>query len=559
MSANPSAPDDGLPVPGEKGRRALSIVWLIPIVAGAIAIWLAYVTISEKGPTVTIQFKTAEGLEAGKTKVKYKDVEIGQITEVRLADDLSHILVTAEMARETADHLTEGTRFWIVRPRVGAGGVSGLSTLISGAYVEIDPGQGEPIDSFVGMEEPPLISSDVAGREFVLRSDRLGSVSRGSPIQYKGLDVGEILGHELDEDDEGVSLHAFVKAPYDQLVTTQSRFWNVSGVNFEMSAEGVELSTGSMQSILIGGVAFDTPVSAEAREPAEAGTEFRLYQSKSGISEAAFTEAVPYLVYFDGSVRGLNVDAPVEFRGIKIGRVADVQLVYDAEKNSLEIPVVIEIEPQRVGIVGDGGHGDPDDHAVMAYLVEQGLRAQLAPGNFLTGELLVELDFHKYRRRAELSFDRHYPEIPSIPSDLEGLARSVSDVVDQLATVPIEEIGADLKSILKGIDTLVSSPDTQQSPKSLRASLDAIRSLIAKVDGEAGPLFDTLRGTLESADRALDQADATLTSAENMVGNRSQMRLGLSSTLDEIARAARSIRIFAEYLERHPEALLRGK
>lgn len=559
MQTTSSVLDHDLPSPAEKKRRGISIVWVIPLVAAFIAAWLAFTTLAEKGPTITIDFKTAEGLEAGKTKVKYKDVEVGHVTDVRLAEDLSHITITAEMVKGAEPYMNDGTRFWIVRPRVGAGGISGLSTLVSGAYVEVDPGDGDMSDAFVGLEEPPLISSDVAGREFVLRSDKLGSVSRGSPIHYRGLEVGEIIGHELDADGQGVTLHAFVEAPYDALVSERTRFWNISGIDFEMSADGVSLSTGSLQSLLIGGVAFDTPVSTITSEPAEAGAEFALFDNLKSISESAITETIPYLVYFDGSVRGLHIDAPVEFRGMKVGRVADVRLVYDSETDSLAIPVVIEIEPQRVGIVGDVTSNAPDEHAVMAHLVDQGLRAQLASGSLLTGELLVALDFHDDQPFASLGYDQHYPEIPSVPSDLEGLTRSVTDVVNQIAALPIEEIGADISHILGSVDALVSSPDIQQSPASLKGALDDVRSLITKVDGQTGPLLTALLDALESADLTLDQATATLASAEGMVGEGSQVRFGLDNTLTEISGAARSIRIFADYLERHPEALLRGK
>ncbi len=559
MHANSSVLDHDLPAPTERSRRGISIVWIIPLVAALIAAWLAYTTLAEKGPTITIEFKTAQGLEAGKTKVKYKDVEVGHVTDVRLADNLSHIIVTAEMVKGAEPYMNDGTRFWIVRPRIGVGGISGLSTLVSGAHVEVDPGEGDAIGTFVGLEEPPLVGSDVAGREFVLRAERLGSVSRGSPIHYRGLEVGEILGIELDVDGQGVTFHAFVEAPYDMLVSEQTRFWNVSGIDFELGANGVSLSTGSLQSMLIGGIAFDTPVTAEVNRPAEAGTAFALFDNLKSISEAAFTETVPYLVHFEGSVRGLHVGAPVEFRGMKVGQVTDIRLVYDTEADSLDIPVVIGIEPERVGIVGDVAFDTADEHAVMAHLIEQGLRAQLASGSLLTGELLVSLDFHDDQTVAALNYDQHHPEIPTVPSDLEGLTRSVSDVVNQIAALPIEDIGADIKHILESVDALVSSPETQQSPTSLKGALDDVRDLIAKVDGQTGPLMAALLNALESADLTLNQATATLTSAENMVGEGSQVRFGLDNTLTEISGAARSIRIFADYLERHPEALIRGK
>ena len=390
------------------------------------------------------------------------------------------------------------------------------------------------------------------------------SIARGSPLQFRGLDVGEILGYELDEDGQGVSLHAFVREPYDKLVSERTRFWNISGFSLDLSADGINASTGSLQSLLVGGIAFDTPFTATAsadQPAAPAGTEFPLYDSYSSLAEAAFVKTVPYLVHFDGSVRGLRVNAPVEFRGMKVGRVADVRLVYDAKKGSLDIPVVIEIEPERVAIEGgdETATDAPDDYAVMAELVEKGLRAQLASGNLLTGELLVALDIKRFRPKASLDFDQVYPEIPSIPSDLEGLTRSVSDVVDEIGSLPLQEISADLRQLLQNVDALVSSPDTLQSVSSLRLALDDIRALTSKLDGQAGPLLGVLVDTLKNADLTLDQTRSTLAATEGLAGQGAKVSRSLDGTLLEISNAARSIRIFADYLERHPEALIRGK
>lgn len=567
MPSTSSVPEHDLPIPAEKTYRAISMVWLIPLVAGAIAIWLAYTTLAEQGPTVAISFKTAEGLEPGKTKVKYRDVDVGMVTAVKLANDLSHIVVSAQMAKEMAPHMNDGTRFWIVRPRVGTGGISGLSTLVSGAFVEVDPGKGEKASEYVGLEEPPLIASDIAGREFVLRAEELNSIYRGSPIQFHGLEVGEVLGYELHEDGKGIKLHAFIEEPYDQLVTEQTRFWNVSGIDIDVNAEGVSFSTDSLQSLLVGGIAFDTPLTAATRIVAEAGREFPLYDSFDNVTEAAFSESVPYLLHFEGSVRGLHAGSPVEFRGIKVGRVAEVRLVYDIIEESLKIPVVIELEPARVDLFGEMPMGSMDDpagieeqhHSTMVQLVGQGLRAQLVSGNLLTGGLIVSLDFHEDQPKAYLNFDRPFPEIPSIPSDLEGLAQTATDVLDQIASLPIAAIGADVSHILQGVDALVSSPDTQQSVETLSAALNDVRALLAKVDSQADPLLAALLKALESADLTLARSRSTLTATEGLVGESSKMRRGLNSTLKEISGAARSIRIFADYLERHPEALLRGK
>ena len=227
-------------------RRRFSVVWLVPLVAGAIAIWLGVVTLREEGPTVTIKFDTAEGLEAGKTKVKYKDVEIGTVEEIRLNDDFQGIVAVAKMTKQADAFMTAGTRFWVVRPRVGLSGVTGLGTLFSGAYIGLDPGKGSHTTTFTGLKEPPPIASDVPGRKFVLEAETLGSIGQGAPIYYNGLRVGQVLSYELNPNHQGFTIPIFVNAPYDTMVRSGSRFWNVSGVDMSISAEGVQVSLESL-------------------------------------------------------------------------------------------------------------------------------------------------------------------------------------------------------------------------------------------------------------------------------------------------------------------------
>ena len=335
MFGNRQPPTDLEDVPEVEvaARRGISIVWLIPLVAGAIAIWLGYTTLQEKGPTITITFANAEGLEAGKTKVKYKDVDVGLVDTVTISEDLSRIIVTASMAKGSDHYLNEGTKFWIVRPRIGAGGISGLGTLVSGAYVAVDPGEGKPTTSFTGLEEPPAINSDVAGRRFRLRAARLGSVSRGSPIYYHDIQVGQVLNYELADDQKSLDVDVFVTAPHDQLVRADSRFWNASGFDISLGTAGVDVSVESLQSLLAGGIAFDTPTIDRPGEQAAAGFVFPLFDNYRAVTEARYTEKVFYLVYFDGSVRGLRPGAPVEFRGMRVGSVTDVRLEINAKQD----------------------------------------------------------------------------------------------------------------------------------------------------------------------------------------------------------------------------------
>ncbi len=522
-----------LPEVAVKSGRSFSMVWLIPLVAAVIGGWLLYTTLAEKGPVITVSFETAAGLEATKTKVKFKNVDVGVVEKVALSENLQTVNVTIQMVKGADEFLTENTRFWVVRPRLTAGGVSGLGTLVSGAHVELDPNPGEPADTFVGLEIPPVLTSDVPGRKYLLRSTNRGSVSRGSPIYFRGIEVGEILGFELGEDDREVNIHAFVREPHDRLIRDATRFWNASGVDVQIGANGVQVRTESLQSLLTGGVAFETPLSAMDQPEVPEGAVFELFDTRAKIGESELTERIPYLVYFDGSVRGLEVGAPVEFRGIRVGSVTSVDLVIDAQREIVRIPVSIVIEPQRFKQVG--GLPFKERYKGMELLVRKGLRAQLKPGNLLTGQLFVNLDFFPDSPPADLVMHGgEPPQIPTIPSDLEEIARSVNGVLEKIASLPLEAVFDDTRKTLQSIQSLVNSPDIKASVKSLRK-------------------------TMELADATLAQAQSTLAATENLLGPRSRARADLVELMKELKNAARSIRVLAEYLERHPEALIHGK
>ncbi len=394
------------------------MVWLIPIVALVIGGWLVWKTLSEKGPIVTITFASASGLEPGKTKIKYLDVDVGTVQTVRLSEDLQTIIVSAEMSKDMEHYLKADTQFWIVQPQLTASGVSGLGTLLSGSYIGMLPGRnGEAKRAFTALPEPPVLAVDTPGRRFVLKSERIGSVNAGSGIYFRGVPVGTVLSSQLDPDYGGITFYIFVQEQFQDLVRAKTRFWNASGVNVDVGAGGIKVHTESLQAILSGGIAFDTPPAAKNDPPSPDGTTFTLYPNQDAIKEAEYDFAVTYLVEFDGSVRGLNVGAPVEFRGIQVGRVKDITLLLDPEHRRYTIPVVIEIQPQRATVVGSIKGKKP--YEFMDQLIKQGLRAQLGSGSLLTGQLLVSLDFFPDAPPASMKMSGEYPQIPTVPSSIE--------------------------------------------------------------------------------------------------------------------------------------------
>jgi paraquat-inducible protein B len=536
-------------------KRGISIVWIIPLVAALIGGWLTYKTISEEGPTVTITFEDGAGLEAGKTKIKYKSIEVGTVKSVQISPDLSLVVVTAELTRRAEPHLTENSQFWVVRPRLGLGGISGLETLVSGAYIAMDPRPGPSTRTFTGLEKPPGVTREDKGAQFQLRAENLGSSSPGAPVFYHDVQVGRVLDYVLDEEGEGVFIDIFIQDPYHLRVQDTSRFWQLSGFEISVGAEGLNVKMESLSSLLTGGIAFDTPAMAGGSgEPSQPGTAFKLFKNFSSIQDEKYVLARPFLINFDGSVRGLSVGAPVEFRGIKIGIVSDIAVNLDPNTLEIKIPVLIEIQPERITTTQViqspimQSQISADKYAVMKLMVKRGLRAQLETGSLLTGQLFVGLDFHKDLPQKELLMTGKYPEIPAIPAAMDELRRTVTDVMAEIRRLPLDKIAKEILETVEGGNRLVNSPDTQKAVHNLNVALGNVEKLTEGLDRQVDTLANSLDNTLVTVRKTLQVADPNSPAAVNM-----------NSALKELAAAARSIRVLADYLEQHPEALVKGK
>lgn len=538
-----------LPEIAVRKKRGFSIVWIIPIVAALVGGWLAYKTISEKGPTITITFADGGGLEVDKTKIKYKSIAVGTVKSVDLLPDLSGVVVTAELRKPSEPHLTENTRFWVERPRIGLGGISGLDTLVSGNYIAMDPSPGSPVRTFTGLERPPGVLRDEKGAKFQLHAENLGSNSPGAPIFFHDIQVGRILDTTLEEDGTGVVLDIFIEAPHHLRVRDTSRFWQVGGFEVSMGAEGLDVKMESLASLLSGGVAFDTPATAGGSdEPSQPGTVFRVFKNFSSIKEETYVLTRPFLVHFDGSVRGLSVGAPVEFRGIKIGSVSDIAVQLDPKTLHITIPVLLNIQPERITSSQVLQAQSKDHYAIMQHMVKRGLRAQLETGSLLTGQLFVSLDFHPDLPEKELMMTGKYPEIPAVPATMDQVRRTVTDVMAEIRRLPLDKIAQELLETVEGANHLVNSPEAQEAVHNLNAALGNVEKL-------TGGLDQTVDGLATSVDKTL----ATVRKALRVADPNSPAAVNLNSTLKELSAAARSIRVLADYLEQHPEALVKGK
>lgn len=540
-------------------RRRLSLIWAIPIVSALIGGWLAWHTWWERGPLITINFESASGLIAGQSYVRHKDVDMGQVERLALSKDLQSVVVTVRMNREAEPLLTDKAQFWIVKPRFFAGAVSGLETLVSGTYIELQPAVsgGRPQRHFTGLETPPVLTSDVPGHTFLLQAARLGSITLGSPVFYRDLDAGEVLGWDLGDMAETVTIHAFVRAPYDQYVHDNSRFWNASGAKVGLGPSGLELQVASLRAVLLGGIAFDTPKQGHGFAVSAENHVFPLYDSEEAADSAAFPRRLHFLAYFAGSVAGLAPSSAVTLHGIKIGEVSDVGLQYDKSLDSVVAPVHFAVEPERIGELNLPSGGDLD--ATMRDLVRRGLRVKLDSASLLTGQKQLAMDFYPNTPPATLTRQGDLYVIPVLPGGTEDVVAAAGALMAKLDAIPFEQIGDNLSKTLAGVNGMVNGPELQQSIASLHTTLADADTLVRHLDTATEPLAQKLPEIITELDSVSKRLNALVGSVQAGYGGNSEFHRDTSRLLVQLTDTARSLRVLADLLTRHPEALIRGR
>jgi paraquat-inducible protein B len=541
-------------VPARRSSRTLQLVWLIPLVAALVGGWIAIKAILARGPTITISFKTAEGLEAGKTRIKYKDVDIGLVKSIMFAPDMKNVIVTAEMVKQTEPHLVEDTRFWVVRARISGGSVSGLGTLLSGAYIGTDLGKSTKSQrEFTGLETPPVFAIDAPGREFSLRSESIGSLDTGSPIYYRRLQVGQVTSYALNDDGRGVTIKVFVNAPYDKFVTENTRFWQASGFDVTVTPGGIKFNMESVVSVLIGGVAFETPYESGDLPPAPGNAAFKLFASRVEALKNPEVDVRQVAMVFNESVRGLAVGAPVDFRGIEVGTVRAIKVDYDAGDKRVNTVVEADVYPSRMAALSVTAPPATaaERQAMTNRLIENGLRAQLRTASLVTGQLYIALDFFpsaaKAKRRPARSVadGQFIEDLPTTPSDLRELQANIASALAKIQSFPFEQVGKDLHQTLQKVQEVQFG----QLGSDFKDTLQTATRMMQRIDAELTP---DARAAFEQARKALDSADLVLRPNSPVAQDAQQ-------AMREIARAAAAFRALADYLERHPEALISGK
>jgi paraquat-inducible protein B len=518
-----------------KRHGLFSWVWLIPVVAAGLVVYLAYSTVSHNGPEVTLTLSTAEGLVVDQTQVKHRAVPLGTVEGIRLADDMRRVVVKLRMRGEARSVLTDHARFWVVRPRLTAGSFTGLETLVSGAYIEVDPGApgGKKQRHFEGLEDPPGHESDEPGTVYALRAGRLGSLTAGAPVYNRDVEVGELLSYDLSSEPGKVSMRVFVREPFDKLVHQQTRFWNVSGLSVAMGPEGLHVELESIQALISGGIAFETSPANQHDPPAPENATFTLYGSKDRADDARYRESVPFVTYFDTSIAGLKRGSPVQLDGVQVGMVGDVRLSFDAQTHKPLARVAFTVQPERLVNPSDPGTAALGDTLRQA-LAEPGLRAQLESSSFLTGTKDVALYDARDAKAGPLAREGDATVVPGEGAGMDAMAASLSDVANKMEKIPFEAIG-----------------------RNVNAALTTVQHLAMEIDTNATPALQQLPGVLDGVSRAVQNVNGAL--GADGYGENSEFQHGIKRAMSQVSDAARSFRALADYLDRHPEALLRGR
>jgi paraquat-inducible protein B len=536
-----------------RGRR-FSIIWIVPLVAVAIGAWLAWDTLSKEGPTIKISFESGEGLQAGQSQLKYKDIVFGTVKSLELSPDQTHVVVTVATTHQAEPLMTDGTIFWVVKPRLFAGNISGIETLLSGSYIGMLPAEkaGKSQRDFVGREDPPVLGAHVPGRTFLLKSKRIGAVSVGSPIFFRDLAVGEVLGWDIADMAEYVTIHAFVRAPYDSYVHDETRFWNASGVSIKLGGTGVEVQMESLKALLLGGVAFETPAAEiHTAETAEDHV-FPLFADRDTANAASYTRKIPAIAYFPGSVSGLAPGSQVTMHGLKVGQVTDVRLSYDAAKDTVVAPVRFEVEPERV--VGVGKRVFKTDAEAVDALLKKGLRASLQSASLITGQQMVTLEFVPDAPPVDVSMDGPDYVVPSTEGGgFAGLTASATELLNKVNTMPFDQIGKNLEGILKSVNDVAQGPQMKKALTDLTAMIASAQGMVQRLDTKQLP---ELTAGLE---KTLTSANKLVLSLDSGYGDNTKFNRDLDRLMAQATDAVRSIRALTDLLARHPEALIKGR
>ena len=562
---HPPQPPGNAPPPRDetakvKTKSWFQPIWFVPIAVILVVGYVVYSSVLHRGKTITITFASADGLLPGETALKHKNVQLGTVEDVKLTDDLSHVEVKLRVQRHEAAVLTDHARFWVVRPRLQGGLIAGiqasLETLTSGAYIAVDPGGpgGAAKEHFTGLEEPPGVRSDEPGKVVTLNSAHLGALGPGAPLYYREVVVGEVLKYELGEQDQPIKFRVFVRAPYDKFVSDKTRFFNVSGLAVNVGPEGLRVELQSVQALLSGGIAFDTP-KGQTGTPSPDGAEFALYDSKTRADATKYSTNIACVTYIEASMSGLVEGAPVQLLGSPIGQVREIRFVnHPKHPGAWLARVSFDIQPERIPLLPGAVT------MTQPMLREHPPHVILDSPSFLLSQKVLSLDFSNARTvltAADVWQEGELLVLPGESGGLDNVSVALGHIAGKLEKIPFDDIGKNLNDTLASVSNTVGGQDMKDAIAKLSATMSDVQNLVNNANKNLGP-------ALERIPAIADQLQQTIASAnhafgESGYGANSDFQRNVQRLMGQVAEAARGIRLLADFLDRHPESLLRGR
>ncbi len=528
MSDQPASEKPNLPPRAKLRRQSFHMVWLVPIVAAIIAGYLGYRTFMEQGPLLTLSFTNADGLQAGQTQVKYKAVALGTVESIDLAKDDSHVIVKVRMNNVGERFLNSNARFWVERPRLDFSDISGFETIVSGPYISVDPGKpgGRYQAEFVGLEQPPGVRSDEPGRTYTLTAYNLGPISSGSPVFYRDVVVGEVLGYDIGNGLGPIKISVFIRAPFDDLVRADSHFWDTSGIALGIKGGVLQLQLQSIQALFAGGIAFNLPQSAQDQPASPDGAQFRLFASQQEAEASAYEDQIKVITYATTDVSGLTAGAPVNALGIQVGNVTGVELVVDPNTGQSKVRISMELQPQRILAFKDNDKFK-DPLSLFQLFVDKGMRVELGTASYVTGQKEISLVNEPQAPPAKVTQEGDSIVLPFKAGGLDAMLANATDITNKVDQIPFQQIGDNLNKLLKTANGTLGGAQTQQ-------------------------LIEQLTSTLQTANTALQDLHQGF-------GQDSDFQRSLQQILNQTNATLQSLQALTTYINQHPQSVIFGR
>ncbi len=531
----------------------ITSIWIVPFIALLIAAWLAYQYFSELGPEIRIIFPKNEGLQAGQSHIKYKDVPIGVVKKIELQEDGDGVIVIARMDKDTEAYLNDNTKFWIVKPEVGVTGVSGLETLISGTYINMYTEKGGTFkETFHGMSHAYRKIND--GEYFHLSAPVGYNIKKGTPLYFKNIQVGQVEYMNISLDGSSVDFIVFVEKFYVPYVHTDSKFWVASALDVDISNGRLDVNIAPFSYMLHGGISFSS-TGEDPNNTVEDAYVFHLYQNRGVAEGKQIGQGGDYIHTFEidtyASIAKLKVDASVRYEGYDVGRVKDIKLSFEPKTHKMMGKVYVDIDTSSFATEDE--NSSTCEKRFMRALKE-GLHAKITPTDPITGMLYVKLLFEDSNETQTIAYGKKYPIIPSSLYNESSVMDGVEHFIAKLNHLPLEKLVTSLHKVVTDTNEVVNGVNKPLVTvlSNLKTTIKNLNKMTNKKSFVAMP--DEINKTLKELTRTLKTTKKVVKGYDN----NSLITHQITETLKIVTKTSKEMQQFLKMLNRKPNSLIFG-